>query len=834
MRSVATVDGDSLVLSYAEPAAEWAEGLPVGNGRLGAMVYGGAGSERIGLNEDTFWSGPGDRALPDLEPDLLRDVRQLVRDHQFVAAGAALRATQGADAEAYQPIGDLRIAFRTELDGDAPIRRWLDLRDGVAGVRRPVPGGHLSQEVLASADHQIVAVRLEAHAPGALEFELSWTSPQPRARTQEHGADGLALLLAAPRHVVPWTRPEGSLLTDDDQRSMRAAGLARVAVEGDGGSVAIESRPDGPTVVVRAASAVTVYVAIRTGFDGWDAPPRRTAEDCLASCAADVHAAWALGWTAIRAAHVAEHRDLMDRVRFSLDGPSPGDDVPTDVRLARRAAGQPDERLAVLAFAFGRYLLAASSRPGTEPANLQGIWNSQVSPPWNSQYTTNINVEMNYWPAETTGLADCHEPLLRMIGELAEAGQETARVVYGARGWTCHHNSDLWRITGPVGKGNGDPMWAQWPMGGAWLCLHLAEHWRFGRDQEFLAGAFPIAVDAARFVLDLLVEEPDGTLVTSPSTSPENQFSTEDGPASVIAGSAMDLSLARELFDFILEAEAVLDQAEPASAGADLTRAWGRAEAVPAGAAAHRTEASIAKADRATIGEIRDALARLAPLRIGADGRLLEWSIELPEEDPLHRHVSHLVGLYPGRSLAADPLLLAAARRSLQGRGDAGTGWSIAWKVGLWARLGDGAAAHRLLGTYLTPTASSEGGFAGGGVYGSMLCAHPPFQIDGNFGVTAAIAEMLVQSHLTLDKVPVIDLLPALPPQWTAGQVRGLRARGGLTVTELVWQDGTLATARLEAGADLTVEVRWRDRDGVPRRHRLTLARGEHATIPLS
>ena len=795
-----TVHNDDLVLTYAEPATHWEEALPVGNGRLGAMVHGGYDTERISLNEDTFWSGPGDLAQPEIPPGLLDEARQLIGDGQYAAAGQTLRATQGADAEAYQPIGNVEITFSGGSESDSGYRRTLDLRDGIAGVRRSA-GRILHQEVLASVAYQIVAVKITTDQPA--DLELRWTTPQPRASVRADGADGLALMLAAPRHVVPWPRTDGVQPNDDDRTSMRAAALLRVSAEGADSSVTVERRGDDCVVVVRSATALTVYVAIRTGFERWDAQPDRTAKECLERCATDVAEAQAAGWETVRAAHVAEHRSVMDRVRLTLLPIGPSSGLSTGQRLVHRSAGESDEQVPVLAFAFGRYLLAASSRPGTQPATLQGIWNSQVCPPWNCQYTTNINLEMNYWPAETTALADCHEPLLRMISELAQAGRATARTIYGARGWTCHHNTDLWRITVPVGAGLGDPMWSHWPMGGAWLTLHLAERWRFGRDRQFLSGALPIAVDAARFVLDLLVQNGDGQLTTSPSTSPENQFQTEAGPASVVAGSAMDLTLARELFGFVLEAVANL-----------------RATGIP-----------IAAEDKATIEEIRKTLPRLAPLRVGDDGRILEWSADLPELDPHHRHVSHLAGLYPGSCLTGDPSLMAAARRSLERRGDDGTGWSIAWKVGLWARLGDGAAAHRLLGTYLTPVTPGKDGFSGGGIYASMLCAHPPFQIDGNFGVTAAIAEMLVQSHQVDDGVPVIELLPALPPAWYSGQVCGLRARGAVTVDNLTWEDGVITTAEVRATAATTVELRWRGRDGTLRRRRLSLAPGELAPL---
>ncbi|WP_225849840.1 glycoside hydrolase N-terminal domain-containing protein [Streptomyces sp. HPF1205] len=811
----------ALELAYDGPAAIWAEALPVGNGRLGAMVHGTCPVERIDLNEDTFWSGPGDTDVPEVPEGLLARARAQVRAGEHVAAGRTLTATQGADAEALQPVGTLEIEFIGSPAAPASYRRSLDLRDGVAHVvRGQAAGHHVRQQVLASAPHQVVAVRLESDAPEGLHLRARLTTPQPRSRFRAQGPGAVALLLAAPRHVVPWPRRDGVRYEDDETRSVRAAALLRVDAEGAGATTGQDDGPGegpgggpdggprvaGPAVTVRGARAVTVYVAVRTGFAGALTPPVRDPEECLAEAARDVAAARAAGWSGLRAAHLADHRALMDRVTLRLDdvGPVPG--LPVDARLSRRAAGERDEHLCVLAFAFGRYLLAASSRPGTQAATLQGVWNSEVTPPWNCQYTVNINAEMNYWPAETTALPECHEPLLDLVTGLAEAGRPAARGIYGARGWTCHHNTDLWRITVPVGKGLGDPMWSQWPMGGAWLSLHLAERWRFGRDVRFLARvALPVGADAARFVLDLMVPDADGWLVTSPSTSPENRFVTADGPASVVEGSTMDLTLARELFAFLLEAERELAAAGLAPSAEDA----------------------------AALEEVRAALPRLAPLRVGSDGRLLEWPGEREEAEPHHRHVSHLVGLYPGRILAGDGRLRDAARRSLEGRGDAGTGWSVAWKTGLWARLGDGAAAHRLLGEYLQPVGPglSGGSSSGGGVYRSMLCAHPPFQIDGNFGVTAAIAEMLLQSHTEYEGAPVLELLPALPPRWPAGRVTGLRARGAVRLAELVWADGAVRSARVEALADTRVEVRWTAPTGEARALRLRLRAGEWADV---
>jgi glycosyl hydrolase family 95/glycosyl hydrolase family 65 len=823
--------GPPLSLLYTSPAAFWAEGLPLGNGRLGAMVQGTYPTERIGLNEDTFWSGPGSTSVPEVSPGLLSQVRSQLRAGSHHAAGETLRATQGGDAEALQPVGDVEIEWLGPFGEQTHYQRTLSLRDGIARVERADAANLVRHDVLVSARHQVVAVRLETDTATGLAVNLRWTTPQPRASVRVSGADGLALLLAAPRHVIPWPRTDGAVFSDDDLPSIRAAALLRVETEGEGAQVTAEEGPEGPAITLRGGSAATVYVAIRTGFAGWEKTPVRDSEECLTHASRDIEGALAVGWDELRRGHVVEHRVLMDRVTLQLDTPSGSDrdrdststststtapethadvaSLPVEERLARRAAGACDEQLPLLAFAFGRYLLAAASRPGTQAATLQGIWNNQVTPPWNCQYTVNINTEMNYWPAETTALAECHEPLLDLVRELARAGRPVARGIYGARGWACHHNTDLWRIAVPVGMGHGNPMWAQWPMAGAWLASHLAERWRFGRETDFLASVgFPVALDAARFVLDLLVEDDGGALVVSPSTSPENQFVTPDGPASVDQGCAMDRTLARELFEFVLEGAAVL-------------RAAGR---------------TFAMADEVALAEVRRAFPRLAPLLVGSRGQIVEWSAERTELEPHHRHVSHLVGLYPGRTIAVDPQLREAARRSLEERGDAGTGWSIAWKIGLWARLGDGAAAHRLLGTYLTPVhrGSGDGGTGGegGGVYNSLLCAHPPFQIDGNFGVTAAIAEMLMQSHATTaDGTPIIELLPALPPQWADGEVRGLRARGAVTLDRLTWREGALTAAKLTAHAATAVEVRWRDKGGVERARHLELVEGQTVEV---
>jgi alpha-L-fucosidase 2 len=699
------------------PAKRWVEGLPVGNGRLGAMVWGGMTELRCSVNEDTFWSGPPGAGEPDVPEGLLDTVRELLRAGRHVAAGELLKTVQGRNAEAFQPVGDLVLRW----PGTAEVRRELDLVGGVA--RHASPDGTFL-EVLAEVRHGLLVLHWESPVPR--DGELRWWTPQRRHTVRPHGTDGLALDVTAPSRV-------GHVVEYGDH-ALSATAVARVHIEG--GSV--EPAEDGQALRLRGVRAMTVYVDVRTNVT---TPP----------------------WAEVRAQHRAEHASRMGRVTFRLPGPAPT--APLDARLRAR-----DEHLMPVLFDFGRYLLLACSREGTQPAHLQGLWNDQVTPPWNCDYTLNINTQMNYWPAEPTALPECHEPLLRLVTELATAGRGVARDLYGARGWACHHNTDLWRATWPVGEGRDDPMWSFWPMAGVWLSLHLAEHWEFGRDQDFLRTAWPVAAGAARFALDLLHESEDGWLVTGPATSPENRFATPDGPASVDLSTTMDGTLLRELFTFL------------------------RRSAVDAGDAA----------DPELLAEIDAVLPRLRPIEAGPDGRLLEWHVPREEVEPAHRHLSHLVGVYPG-STTAD---LAAARRSLEARGDEGTGWSTAWKAALWARLGDGDAAHRLLSLLLRPTDGSSGG-----VYPSLLCAHPPFQIDGNFGATAAIAEMLVQSH----RPGRIDLLPALPAAWPDGEVRGLRARGGFTVDRLEWSGGVPTRVHLTGAEGSTVRLCWRDASGAPR-----------------
>jgi alpha-L-fucosidase 2 len=760
-------DTDGNRLWYERPAADWLQALPIGNGRLGAMVFGRVGQERLQLNIDTLHGGgPYDPANPDAL-DALPRVRALIDQGRFKEASELADRTMMGRPKWQVPFGsagDLLIDFPGEQGEPASYHRELDLDAAMARVRYDVGSVQVRREAFVSADAQVMAMSVQATGPVRCDFHVSYRHPG-EARYGAARFDGSALQSSAapagpivPEPLDASTRPASLHIAADGAQALliqgsnfESLGIApalryavRVRVVTDGQVVV-----DGDRLSIRGASHALLLVAGETSYRRFD----DVSGDPVVAVRDRTEVAASKGLDALMADHLARHRALYRRMTLRLGKPAAG--APATDRRIRPPSDPLEPDFAVLHLNYARYLLISSSRPGGQPANLQGLWNEGNNPPWGSKYTININTEMNYWLAGPANLHECVEPLLRMVEDLAVTGARTARLQYGARGWVAHHNTDLWRATAPIDG----PMWGLWPMGGAWLCLTLWDEFQYRHDDALLRRLYPLMRGAALFFLDTLVEDPEGRgLVTSPSISPEN---AHGAGVAICAGPAMDRQILRDLFAAVLDAQ----------------RHCG-------------------VTDAAFTESVSRARARLPADRIGAQGQLQEWLDDWDAQAPdqRHRHVSHLYGLFPSDQVNVrdTPALARAARTTLDARGDLSTGWATAWRLALWARLGDGQRALGILQGLLSTERT----------YPNLFDAHPPFQIDGNFGGAAGMLEMLVQSW-----GGEIRLLPALPAAWPDGELRGVRARGGVEV-DLAWSKGRLTRAMLQGRPGAVLRVR--------------------------